>query len=173
MWGKKDKKERIFIRARGRCEYCGLPLSYEAATLDHWQPRARCGSDADSNLRLACKVCNRAKADLSPNAFLSWLDRIDRFHKQRTKTMKPTITRDVIVLGIESNGSTEHPAKITRVWADSDTKDSAVLVNLTVFPDGAAPFPQGSVLLFDNRDQAMQHRGGNERVLAAFWPERV
>lgn len=46
------------------CFYCRLELTAETATLDHVVPRALGGSNKPSNLRLACRECQRTKADL-------------------------------------------------------------------------------------------------------------
>lgn len=84
--------------------------------------------------------------------------------------MKPSLGRTVIVKGLQSNGSDEHPAVITRVWSDKDTADAPVLVNLTVFPDCGDPKVRGSVKLFDSREAVVVDYP-NEVV--AFWPDRV
>ena len=52
-------------RAAYRCEYCHAPesffnLSFE---VDHIVPSSRGGTDADSNLALACRACNLYKSD--------------------------------------------------------------------------------------------------------------
>jgi HNH endonuclease len=54
----------VAARARGRCEYCGLPMDYSSATfeVDHIHPRAAQGSDDLSNLAWACPACNDHKA---------------------------------------------------------------------------------------------------------------
>jgi len=84
--------------------------------------------------------------------------------------MQPTIGRIVIVTGLGSNGTLEHPAIITRVWSDS-------YVNVTVFPDAAAPESHTSVNLFEDRDAAEAwvnaHSVPPYRTLAAFWPTRA
>lgn len=88
--------------------------------------------------------------------------------------MIPTIGRTVIVLGLSSNGAEEHPAVITRSWGGTrGTESGPICVNLTVFPDCAAPLYFPSVMLFHTRDQALQHRGGNPHSICAFWPERA
>lgn len=83
--------------------------------------------------------------------------------------MTPTIGRIVHVLGIpaESNGSTVAPAVVTRVWSND-------LLNVTVFPDAAAPVPATSVRLFDNENDA--RAASTEREYpqtVAFWPPRA
>lgn len=82
--------------------------------------------------------------------------------------MKPTIGRDVHVLGIQSNGSDVHPAKITRVWGEGDTTDAPVTVNLIVFPDNGAPVNHTSIKLFDTREKAEAAR--SEEAVVAFVP---
>jgi hypothetical protein len=64
----RDRKRRALIRRDGAtCAYCGRPLGtglpYSRPTLDHVVPVSRGGGDALTNLVLACKPCNRAKAD--------------------------------------------------------------------------------------------------------------
>lgn len=55
----------------GLCVYCKEPVkiksgrgrSYNDATIDHVIPYARGGTDAWTNLVLACRSCNEAKGD--------------------------------------------------------------------------------------------------------------
>ena len=79
----------------------------------------------------------------------------------------PTIGRIVILKGINSNNSDEHPAVLTRVFSPD-------YVNMMVLPDGGKPFPQTSVKLFENREQAeqFQHEQSLPTVVA-FWPPRT
>lgn len=86
--------------------------------------------------------------------------------------MKPTIGRVVIVVGVISNGAANHPALITRVWSDSDTRDGPVAINLTVFPDMSSPKLFSSVLLFDTAEAAQAHVQANQHSVAAYWPPR-
>jgi 5-methylcytosine-specific restriction endonuclease McrA len=53
----------------GPCHYCGQP----AFTMDHKIPKVRGGSNARSNLLLACAPCNRLKGDMSYDQFLELL----------------------------------------------------------------------------------------------------
>jgi hypothetical protein len=72
---------------------------------------------------------------------------------------KPSLGRIVLFRAEHSNGATEHPAIITRVWSDT-------CVNLTVFPDYAAPVAKSSVAFSDDVD--------NPNGLYAWrWPPRV
>ena len=60
----------VYIRALGRCEYCGVDLirdrlAYAGLQIDHIRPSG--GEDA-SNLALSCTICNSIKSDwLPPN----------------------------------------------------------------------------------------------------------
>jgi hypothetical protein len=55
--------DEVRLRARGRCEYCGLSqIGQEAAFhLDHILPRAAGGSTVADNLALACVSCSLRK----------------------------------------------------------------------------------------------------------------
>ncbi|MGH8446883.1 MAG: hypothetical protein ACREVL_16545, partial [Solimonas sp.] len=87
--------------------------------------------------------------------------------------MKPSIGRVVTTLGVQSNGSNEHPALVNRVWFAHDTNDGPGMVNLTIFPDMGAPTPRGSVYLHETREEAEKYLAEHPGNIAAFWPERV
>lgn len=81
--------------------------------------------------------------------------------------MKPSIGRIVLVTGAvaASNGATEAPAIITRVWNDT-------MVNLRVFPDAAGSVSLTSVSLHPDAESAKgacRFPSSN----AAYWPPRV
>ena len=76
--------------------------------------------------------------------------------------MKPQIGDTCIVVGPNSNGATEHPAVITRVWNNEDP----MMVNVTCFLDHAAPTFYGSVPLFQRKEELMHPVGG----MAAYLP---
>ena len=56
-------ERKVWQRAAGRCEYCGMPASESAMTfeIEHIIPRKHAGQTAFSNLCLACFPCNRYK----------------------------------------------------------------------------------------------------------------
>lgn len=57
-------RARIFARDGYRCVYCGakgVPLQ-----CDHIIPQSRGGSNDPANLATACRMCNRSKADRTP-----------------------------------------------------------------------------------------------------------
>lgn len=82
-------------------------------------------------------------------------------------------TVHVVGKGAESNGASVAPAVITRVWGEPQP-GGRQLVNLTVFPDGAAPKPQGSVFLYPSVEAAHEavHGVTDIAYMAAYWPER-
>jgi hypothetical protein len=59
-----DIRNRVRHAARDRCGYCLSPqrLVMSKLELEHIIPRARGGSDDESNLWLSCSLCNRHKA---------------------------------------------------------------------------------------------------------------
>ena len=62
---KRDIRSWIRAKYEGRCCYCQKPAG-KAFTIDHYVPLALGGTNARRNLRLACRPCNEAKADMSP-----------------------------------------------------------------------------------------------------------
>lgn len=54
----------VFRRDEYRCVYCGTPT--DRPQCDHVIPRSRGGPDAVENLVTACKPCNSAKKDRTP-----------------------------------------------------------------------------------------------------------
>lgn len=68
---------------------------------------------------------------------------------------KPALGRIVLTRGIiNSNGTDEHPAIITRVWGQRSNEPGLINVNLTVFPDLGTPKAVGTVPLYYNRSEA-------------------
>jgi len=87
--------------------------------------------------------------------------------------MKPSIGRVVITQGvISSNGTSEHPALINRVWSDKEPAEATVLINCTVLPDGAPPMHGMSIQMFETREAAQAARAESSAPVA-FWPDRV
>lgn len=82
--------------------------------------------------------------------------------------MIPSLGRTIIVrLQAPSNGSITAPAIITAVWNNTDTRNGQAYVNVTAFPDYAAPLPISSVILYDTEAEA----GNSGNV--GWWPARV
>lgn len=87
--------------------------------------------------------------------------------------MKPSIGRIVLVKTTQTfNGSDIHPAIVNRVWSTNDpaeAKGSFACVNVTVLPDGGAPFSLGSVQLFETEEEAT----ASGSTSTCWWPPRA
>lgn len=63
----------------------------------------------------------------------------------------------VMHVGVSSNGETEHPAIVTRVWSESQVNgEQYTTVNLTIFPDLMTPQLHGSQCLFRTKGEALR-----------------
>ena len=57
----KKMKEKLFLKQKGRCMYCGIKLDIRYFHVDHKMPVARDGSNSIGNLQLLCGPCNGRK----------------------------------------------------------------------------------------------------------------
>lgn len=57
------KRDRIYIRDKFKCGYCGAVGTKKELTLDHIIPRARKGENSPENLVTCCFKCNQKKKD--------------------------------------------------------------------------------------------------------------
>lgn len=86
---------RLFERDGPQCWYCGDSLAHPSEmvpsskrgyfrapegkvfpTIDHLQPRSRCGANADVNCVLSCSTCNNRKGPKSLDEYRQWLVKI-------------------------------------------------------------------------------------------------
>lgn len=58
----------LFKRDQYRCMYCGKQYVIAELTRDHVKPKAHGGEDTWENVVAACKRCNQAKADRTPES---------------------------------------------------------------------------------------------------------
>jgi HNH endonuclease len=63
-------KNRILLRDRYRCVYCGEAFRPDELTVDHVQPRMRGGDGSEGNLVTCCRGCNALKGGMAAWAFL-------------------------------------------------------------------------------------------------------
>lgn len=68
------KRETLFYRDHGICQYCLAELSPTTITCDHVMPKAKGGKHGWDNVVSACKACNAAKSDSLPKG--KWVPRI-------------------------------------------------------------------------------------------------
>lgn len=73
-------KEKIFIRDKYECQYCG---SKEDLEIDHIVPLSKGGNNEDYNLITACHKCNQLKNDKSLKEFINsgCCKNLDRVYK--------------------------------------------------------------------------------------------
>jgi 5-methylcytosine-specific restriction endonuclease McrA len=64
-----EVKEYLLLKWQHQCVYCGASTS--RLEVDHVHPRSRGGSNRVSNLVIACRACNEAKADQPIEVFLA------------------------------------------------------------------------------------------------------
>lgn len=57
---------QIFFLYDCTCQYCLKQISFSQASKDHLLPKSRGGKNADTNIVLACKRCNRRKGSKYP-----------------------------------------------------------------------------------------------------------
>lgn len=62
----KFSRENVYIRDRGRCQYCGVLVSRTRATYDHVVPRDHGGKTKWDNIVIACFMCNQRKRNRTP-----------------------------------------------------------------------------------------------------------
>jgi 5-methylcytosine-specific restriction endonuclease McrA len=86
-----------FWRAAPFCWYCGRFLFWVDTTIDHLTPRAKRGGEGDANLKLCCRPCNEAKANLSVESIVCSVQRgrvlvrMSEFLTTEVNMMKTTI----------------------------------------------------------------------------------
>lgn len=75
---------RLWLAQGGRCAYTGRQLTPGVnASVDHVLPRSRGGSDELDNLVWTCAEVNRAKTDLTPEAFRALCAEVLAYHASR------------------------------------------------------------------------------------------
>ncbi|MEW5850019.1 MAG: HNH endonuclease [Myxococcota bacterium] len=62
----KFSRENVYMRDRGRCQYCGNTVPRPLATYDHVTPRVQGGHTRWENVVIACAPCNQRKGGRTP-----------------------------------------------------------------------------------------------------------
>lgn len=56
-------KHNVFLRDEWKCQYCGVELTTNKATIDHVLPLSKGGKTTFTNIVTACTVCNFKKGN--------------------------------------------------------------------------------------------------------------
>jgi hypothetical protein len=81
---RKKLVKRLAKRDGGmKCVLCGIALTMDTVTIDHWIPRDAGGTNEDRNLRLACQPCNNTKSDIVPLKDGTIPQKARKFHTPR------------------------------------------------------------------------------------------
>ncbi len=64
--GVKFNRNNVYLRDKGRCQYCGKRVSREDFTYDHIVPRRHGGETKWKNIVVSCIPCNQRKAARTP-----------------------------------------------------------------------------------------------------------
>ena len=62
----KFSRQNVWVRDKGRCQYCSRAVPRHLATYDHVVPRAQGGHTRWENIVIACVGCNQRKANRTP-----------------------------------------------------------------------------------------------------------
>ncbi len=62
----KFSRQNLYIRDRGKCQYCGVPFEHKELTYDHVMPRSKGGQTEWTNVVTCCTVCNLKKGGRTP-----------------------------------------------------------------------------------------------------------
>lgn len=62
----------IWLRAAGKCSYCGIEVDLMGASFDHEHPLSKGGYNGVGNLRLCCITCQRSKYDKNAIEYQEW-----------------------------------------------------------------------------------------------------
>lgn len=70
---KKELRQQVYNKFKGRCAYCGKKIKYKDMQVDHVKPKARGGTDDLDNLLPACRSCNHYKRDMNLEVFRNYI----------------------------------------------------------------------------------------------------
>jgi len=62
----KFSRSNVFLRDRGRCQYCSKVLNKNTFTLDHVLPASKGGKRSWENIVSSCPPCNQRKRNRTP-----------------------------------------------------------------------------------------------------------
>ncbi|MEM6793320.1 MAG: HNH endonuclease [Acidobacteriota bacterium] len=59
-------RRNVYLRDRGRCQYCGCGVSSNRLEFEHVVPKAQGGRTSWDNIVVACMECNQRKGNRTP-----------------------------------------------------------------------------------------------------------
>lgn len=62
----KFSRENVYLRDKGKCQYCGIKVPRHDFTYDHVTPRSHGGPTTWENVVVCCTPCNQRKAGRTP-----------------------------------------------------------------------------------------------------------
>jgi len=62
----KFSRQNLYVRDKGKCQYCGSTFDYKGLTYDHVIPRSRGGETEWTNVVTCCIACNLKKGGRTP-----------------------------------------------------------------------------------------------------------
>jgi 5-methylcytosine-specific restriction endonuclease McrA len=62
----KFSRQNLYVRDRGKCQYCGTPFEHKELTYDHVIPRSKGGQTEWTNVVTCCTACNLKKGGRTP-----------------------------------------------------------------------------------------------------------
>src|SRR4030043_1122088 len=62
----KFSRQNLYVRDRGKCQYCGAPFEHKELTYDHVIPRSKGGQPEWTNVVTCCAACNLKKGGRTP-----------------------------------------------------------------------------------------------------------
>lgn len=65
--GLKFSRQNVFLRDKGKCQYCGVRVTLQDATFDHVVPRCQGGQTRWENIVISCVSCNQKKSGRTPH----------------------------------------------------------------------------------------------------------
>lgn len=85
----KFSRENIYLRDKGKCQYCSFSVPRHEATYDHVIPRVKGGTTCWENVVICCVPCNQEKGGRTP---------IQAGMRLITDPVKPTKLPDIFTL---------------------------------------------------------------------------
>jgi 5-methylcytosine-specific restriction endonuclease McrA len=98
-WITKEKRLALYIRDGFVCWYCGADLCNvlpSDITLDHLVPRCKGGTNEDSNLITACRLCNCALKHVKDWTEFAEAETVTKIDSQRREPLDLSLAKSRI-----------------------------------------------------------------------------